>query len=380
MSLLTNYDQLITSYLFWMLWTCRSILRSSRPWWFLPWDVQTLVLWTWQLPNLPQQPQRLQTGKRKLFWVLSSKCTGHLVVPEVVLPGGETGGPDTDIEDDLSVQFDDGDVIVLGPLVVLPVFGHVDDVEGLRTGLVLVLLEVVLSKNDRAELVVDTVGGRDDVPGGDESPATLDLAVRVGEGCDPGVGVEPGGDPTHHPELSDPWHSLSTLGRQSRTLLSSTLPLLPLPSPAGPPPATGRRRVTPPGPGLGSSSAGGGAGGPALPGAPASWYDWSRSSQSEKGDLSTHHTDPRYSWPPGLSLPDTGLCPVLCSTSSSSCSLPRTWLSRSWWRSRRSSQSSPAPLAPRDSRRAGHHLQQLVTWLSSHFSSPPENLHTDLLR
>lgn len=205
-----------------------------------------------------------------MFRDLRSECTGHLVVPEVVLPGGEAGGPDTDIEGDLSVQFDDGDVIVLGPLVVLNVFGHVDDVEGLRTGLVLVLLEVVLSKNDRAQLVVNTVSGRDDVPGGDESPATLDLAVSVGEGGDPGVGVEPGGDTSHHPELSDPGTSLSTLGRQTRTLLSPTLPLLPLPSPAGPPPATGRRRVTSPGPGLGSRSAGGRAGGPALPGAPAS--------------------------------------------------------------------------------------------------------------
>ena len=218
----------------------------------------------------------------------SSQTWPHPVVIERLRGGGQTDRPDALAESEVSRQSDDGDIVVLVPPVVLLVCGHLADLHCLRAGRVVVLPDVVLPQSDDLQLVVDAVGGSDDVPGGDEAAPALVLQLppllSVAEGGNPGVRVEPGHDPAHHPGLEDgaaprypdlPGLPHSTVLRQTeQTGLAPALPALLLLSPAVSASSTRRGGVTSPPPALGAAATTDRAGGPTLPGTPTSGYDW----------------------------------------------------------------------------------------------------------
>ena len=100
-------------------------------------------------------------------------------------------------------------------------FGHIDNIEHLRSGSVLVILEMMFPEDHGDEVIPDAVGGSENMSGGDQSSSTevgyvILTVILVSQGCNPGMSVEFGGDTTHHSEYwSDSWTEISVNDRHT---------------------------------------------------------------------------------------------------------------------------------------------------------------------
>ena len=96
----------------------------------------------------------------------------HCVIAEVVGHRWQTCWCDSIIESGISVQFYDGNVIVEVSLVVLLMFCNIDNAEHLWISSILVILEMMFSKDHSDQVISDTMSSSENMSGGDQSSST----------------------------------------------------------------------------------------------------------------------------------------------------------------------------------------------------------------